>query len=145
MPAQGFAARTLHATCVAIGGKGVLLRGRSGSGKSDLALRLMDAGAALVADDRVQIARRGDRLEARPHERLAGLLEVRGIGIVHVPHRAKALLRLVVDLDVRPARLPRRRTCVIHGVRLPWIALDGHAASAPAKLRLALRAPRTEV
>jgi serine kinase of HPr protein (carbohydrate metabolism regulator) len=138
------AVRTVHATCVAIGRIGVLIRGRSGSGKSDLALRLLDGGARLVADDRVGLERDGDRLVARPPRELAGLLEVRGLGIVRLAHRASATVGLVVDLDIAPDRLPRRRSCVVAGVRLPWLALDARHASAPAKLRLALRRPSLE-
>lgn len=138
-------ARTVHATCVALGNTGVLIRGPSGSGKSDLALRLVDGGARLVADDRVHLAREGDRLVARPADRLAGLLEVRGVGIVRLRHRARVAVGLVVDLGASAERLPRRHTCVVEGVRLPWLALDAAQASAPAKLRLALTAPRSEV
>src|SRR5918995_2632352 len=75
----------LHATCVELSGTGVVLLGASGSGKSDLALRLIDLGARLVADDQLAVERQGDRLLGRPAETLAGLLEVRGFGLVQLP------------------------------------------------------------
>ena len=95
----GQAMRTLlHASCVELAGTGVVLLGPSGSGKSDLALRLIDGGAQLVADDRVVVERQGDRLMARPPEAIAGLIEVRGLGIMRVDHRASSALGLVVAL-----------------------------------------------
>ncbi|MFZ9450406.1 MAG: HPr kinase/phosphorylase [Alphaproteobacteria bacterium] len=80
----------VHATCVAIDGAGILLRGPSGAGKSDLALRLVDGGAALVADDRVDLRRRGTCLVASPPAPLRGLVEARGVGILRVPFLAAA-------------------------------------------------------
>ena len=74
----------VHGTCIAIDGDGVLLRGPSGSGKSDLALRLIDSGAMLVGDDQLQLSRMGDQLIVRPPDLLSGQLEIRGIGIVPV-------------------------------------------------------------
>ncbi|MDP6707524.1 MAG: HPr kinase/phosphatase C-terminal domain-containing protein [Alphaproteobacteria bacterium] len=128
-----------HATCVDLDGGAVLLRGASGSGKSDLALRLIDAGAVLVADDQVRLECRDGRLFASPPAALAGLLEVRGLGIVRLPHRADAWVRLVVDL-VAPGdveRLPEDEEVEIAGVALPRVALAPFEASAMAKLRLA--------
>lgn len=135
----------LHGTCIDIAGRGVLLRGAPGAGKSDLALRLIDGGARLVADDRVVLARDGDGLLARAPDALAGRLEVRGIGIVCLKpeHVAPSVpLTLIADL-VAPAaveRLPDARRETLLGVSLPVIALDPFAASAPAKLRLAVGA-----
>ena len=132
----------LHATAVAIEGRAILLRGASGSGKSDLALRLIDAGARLVADDQSELLRRGDRVVVRAPATIAGLLEVRGIGIFRLDALAEAPLALLVDLVPAEAieRLPARHSETILGVPLPSIALAPFAASAPAKLRLALRA-----
>jgi serine kinase of HPr protein (carbohydrate metabolism regulator) len=132
----------LHASCVAIGGRGVLIRGRPGAGKSDLALRLIDAGARLVADDRVAVARRGDTLVATAPRAIRGLIEARGLGILAVRPAARARLRLIVDLVPagRVARLPRPATRTILGVRLPRLALAAFEASAAAKVRLAVRA-----
>lgn len=131
-----------HASCVAIGDDGVLLLGASGAGKSDLALRLIDGGARLVADDQVVIERCGDHLIARAPEGLRGLIEVRGVGILRVPPRARTRLVLAVELTWPMDRLPGRAQFLLLGVRLPLIMLDPFAASAPAALRLALRAER---
>ncbi|WP_114395446.1 HPr kinase/phosphorylase [Oleisolibacter albus] len=129
----------IHATCVSLSGAGVLLRGRSGAGKSDLALRLIEGGARLVADDRVDLARQGDRLLAACPAPLAGLLEVRGLGILPVPADGPTPVLLLVDL-VPPAdvpRLPEPQDEEICGVTLPRLSLAPFEASAAAKLRLA--------
>ena len=132
----------LHTTAIAIDGRAVLLRGASGSGKSDLALRLIDAGARLVADDQSELFRRGDTLIVRAPATIAGLLEVRGIGIVRLDALAEAPVALIAELV--PAenleRLPARQSETILGLALPLIALAPFEASAPAKLRLALHA-----
>ena len=132
----------LYGTSVAIGGEGVLLQGPSGSGKSDLALRLIDEGARLVSDDQTEVQRSGNDLTMRAPLALAGLIEARGLGIMRVPHLAEAPLRLVVELasDVAIERLPYARHRTIEGVAVPVIALDPRAASASAKLRLAMKA-----
>jgi serine kinase of HPr protein (carbohydrate metabolism regulator) len=132
----------VHATAVAIGGRAVLLRGPSGSGKSDLALRLIDAGARLVADDRSELRRDGDALMIRAPATIAGLIEARGIGIVRVESLPTAPLSLIVDLVAAEAveRLPEPRCETILGLSIPLIALAPFEASAPAKLRLALDA-----
>jgi HPr kinase/phosphorylase len=133
---------TVHGACVMIAGIGVLLRGSSGRGKSDLALRLIDEGATLVADDRVDLARDGDALVASAPAGLAGLLEARGVGLMRLPAVGSARLALVVDLveTVAVERLPDPDSAVLSGVALPRIALAPFEASAPAKLRLAVRA-----
>jgi serine kinase of HPr protein (carbohydrate metabolism regulator) len=144
-PASGSAASVwLHATCVELSDTGIVLLGASGSGKSDLALRLIDRGARLVADDQLAVERQGDRLLGRPAEALAGLLEVRGYGIVKLPWRAPCPLGLAVGLDpVGPwPRLPEPESYDLLGVRLPYLRLDPRAASACAKIRLALTAER---
>ena len=91
--------QNIHASCVAAGSGGVLILGNSGQGKSDLALRLIDRGAGLVADDRCDIWYDRDRLWCRPPENLAGKLEVRGIGIVEKPWTAPVPLALAVRLS----------------------------------------------
>lgn len=134
----------IHATCVARDGAGVLLRGPSGAGKSDLGFRLIERGFALVADDRVDLRRDGEALLARPPAALGGLLELRGIGIVMVEERVEeARIALVVDLVARETveRLPEPATVDYLGVGVPALAIDAFAASAPAKIALALRAP----
>ncbi len=130
-------APTIHASCVSIRGRAVLLRGPSGSGKSDLALRLIDGGAVLVADDRVVLEVQDGLLMASPPERLAGMMEARGIGILeNLPWQA-APLALVVDLVPSAAieRAPEPATCDISGIRMPRIELAPFEASATAKLR----------
>ena len=132
----------LHATAVAIDGRAVLLRGVSGSGKSDLALRLIDAGARLVADDQSELCRQGDRIIVRAPATIAGLIEVRGIGIMRLDALAEAPVALVVDLVPLEEieRLPARHSETILGLTLPLIRVAPFDASAAAKLRLALRA-----
>jgi RNase adaptor protein for sRNA GlmZ degradation len=141
--------KLLHATCVALDGRdwprGVLLRGASGAGKSDLALRLIDRGARLVADDlcevTIEAGAAGPRLIARAPAEIAGVLEVRGLGLAEVPSLAQAPVALVVDLVARDQveRLPDAATEEILGVDLPCLKLDPFEAAAPAKLDLALR------
>jgi HPr kinase/phosphorylase len=140
----GVASAWLHATCVELGGTGVVLLGASGSGKSDLALRLIDAGACLVADDGLTIERRGDLLFGRPAPALAGLLEVRGFGIVKLPWCPESRLGLAVELlpDAPLARLPEPDPYELLGVALPLLRLDPRVPSAGAKIRLALAAER---
>ena len=131
----------VHGTAVALDGAGVLIRGPSGSGKSDLALRLIDAGAQLVADDQTELSPGERALIMRAPLALAGRLEVRGVGIAHVPTVAEAPLRLVLDL-VRPEeveRLPEASLCEVLERKIPRLALTPFEASAVAKVRLALR------
>jgi HPr kinase/phosphorylase len=131
----------VHASCVAIDGAGVLLRGASGSGKSDLALRLIDGGARLVADDQVALALAGARIVASAPPALRGLIEVRGLGIVGIEPLQQAVVALVVDLAAPSAveRLPEQRECALLGVGVRWMALAPFEASAVAKVRLAVR------
>lgn len=132
----------VHATAVAIGGRAVLLRGPSGSGKSDLALRLIDAGARLVSDDYSQLWREGDAILVRAPGSISGLIEARGVGILAVGALTAAPLALLVDL-VAPQhveRLPEPRNETIFGLSVPLVALAPFEASAPAKLRFALTA-----
>lgn len=128
----------LHATCIAIGGAGVLITGPSGSGKSDLALRLIDTGAVLVADDQTVVARDGAGVRASAPEALAGMMEVRGIGLVSLPRRDNAKLCAVVELSGFNAveRLPEKETRDVAGVPLPLLRLDPFQPSAPARVRV---------
>ena len=132
---------TLHATAVAIGGQAVLIEGRSGAGKSDLALRLIDRGAVLIADDRALVVRDGKRLIARAPAAMAGRIEVRGLGIVSMPHVDSVPVALVVRLADEDQRMPERRVRRIAGVAVREVALDPFRASAPLKVEWALRAP----
>lgn len=128
----------LHATTVAIDGRAVLIEGPSGSGKSDLALRLIDRGAKLVADDQTLVMRTPAGLVARPPRTIEGKMEVRGVGIVTMPHLAEAPVALLVRLEPEPPRLPERRRRVVAGVDVRVVALDPRPGSAPIKVELAL-------
>jgi serine kinase of HPr protein (carbohydrate metabolism regulator) len=132
------AEQTIHATAVSIGGAGVLLLGPPGAGKSDLALRLIDRGAILIADDRVIPEVRHGRLLLRPPASIAGLLEVRGVGLLCFPHLAEADALLAVDLSAPPARLPDPEHRDILGQRLPLLRVAPFEASAPLKVELAV-------
>lgn len=127
----------VHGTCVDLGGSGVLLRGPPGSGKSDLALRLIDGGARLIADDQVEITRDGDVLMARAPLALKGRMEIRGIGIVPAAAADEARLRFVIDLVRREAveRLPEPYSVSLLDLPLPAARLAAFDASAPAKVR----------
>jgi hypothetical protein len=128
----------IHATCVAIGGRGVLLRGRPGSGKSDLALRLIDRGALLVSDDYSCLAAREGRLVASPPGNIAGRIEVRGVGILPMHILGEAPVCLLADLDAAPDRLPQIGTQELQGIAVPYLPLAALEPSAPIKLELAL-------
>jgi HPr kinase/phosphorylase len=132
----------VHATAVAIDGGALLLRGPSGAGKSDLALRLIDTGARLVADDQVELRRVGRQILTRAPASLAGLVEIRGVGIVRVDALAEAPLVLIVDLTLAEAveRHPEPRIETVLGLSVPLIAQAPFEASAAAKLRFARRA-----
>jgi len=139
----------IHATCVALpdpdgGWSGVLLRGPSGAGKSDLALRLIDGGARLVADDQTELRRVDDALLARAPDTLAGKIEVRGMGILELPYLDTVSLLLVCDLVApdRVARHPDPQFTRIENVALPQFVMAPFEASAPAKLRLGVEAVR---
>jgi serine kinase of HPr protein (carbohydrate metabolism regulator) len=137
----------VHATCVALkhgrAWRALLLRGPSGAGKSDVALRLIEAGGRLVADDQTHLARAGRALIATPPQSLAGLIEVRGLGIVKLGRGqllARAPLALLVDLvqPDRVERMPDPAREKVLGIDLPKIALAPFEASIATKLRLAL-------
>lgn len=136
---------TIHATTVAIGGQGVLIVGPSGSGKSDLALRLIDRGAVLVADDRTCVRVEGGRLFAGVPDIISGKLEVRGLGIMEMDWTGDVPVALCVALCValggEVERLPPPRVRTIVGVSIPELALDPRPASAPIKVEWALAHP----
>lgn len=134
-------ATRINGTCVSLDGLGVLLRGPSGSGKSDLALRLIDGGARLIADDWTEIAVEAGRAVLSPPPAIAGLIEARGLGVLALGGESRVPLVLVVDL-VDPAtveRLPEPSRCEIAGVMVPCVRLAPFEASAAAKVRLAVR------
>lgn len=119
---------TLHASTVALSGRAVLIRGPAGSGKSGLALALLSCGAALVADDRTRLARRGEHVLAWSPPAIVGLVEARGVGLLRTDPAPPTRLSLVVDLgQAEPERLPPRRSCDILGVELPLVLGAGNA------------------
>ena len=130
---------TVHATCVAIGGRAVLITGPSGSGKSDLALRLIDRGALLVSDDYTLIVRDGERLIASAPATIAGRIEMRGVGIVGREQAADVRVCLIAEAGAPVERMPEAARRSLLGVDLPWIAIAALEASAPLKLESALQ------
>ncbi len=128
----------IHATCVAFNERAVLILGGSGSGKSDLALRLMDRGALLVSDDYTQLTLSNAAVFASPPANIAGKMEVRGLGIVERDFLPDAKVALAIDLDSMPERMPRAETRDFLGVPIPVIAINPFEASAPIKVELAL-------
>lgn len=132
----------VHATSVAIEGAGLLLLGPSGSGKSDLALRLIDRGAVLVADDQVDLSLLDGQAFAQPPSAIRGLIEARGIGLLRLPYLERAPLVLAVQLVPGGSieRMPEPALWREAGISLPLVALDPFESSTPAKLRLALKA-----
>lgn len=130
---------SIHATTVAIDSRAVLITGPSGSGKSDLALRLLDRGFILVSDDQTLVRREGDRLLASPPLQIAGKLEVRGIGIVEMETVSDIPVALLVELTSDIPRLPDdSRELSILGICVPLVTIDAMTASAPSKVALAL-------
>ena len=130
---------TVHASCVASDGRAVLITGLSGSGKSDLALRLLDRGFTLVSDDQTIVRRDGKLLIASAPPQIAGKLEVRGVGIIEVETASDVPLALVVELTSEIQRLPDdSRERELLGVALPLVSIDATTASAASKVALAL-------
>lgn len=134
------ASTRINGTCVAIDGEGILLRGAPGSGKSDLALRLIDAGATLVADDWAETKIEAGVVHLKAPEPIAGLIEVRGIGVIEMPALAEAPLALVIDLVEAAAieRLPELKTTAIAGIDVASLRLSAFELSAVAKVHVAL-------
>jgi serine kinase of HPr protein (carbohydrate metabolism regulator) len=130
---------TLHATTVAKDGRAVIISGRSGSGKSDLALRLLDRGFVLVSDDQTYLRVTDGRLVAAAPPTIKGKLEVRGIGIVEVESVDDVAVCLLVEIASEVERLPGEgRYRQLLGLEIPLIGVDAMTASAPAKVALAL-------
>ncbi len=136
-------AQHVHASAAAWAGRGVLLLGPPGSGKSAVLARLLAAGAHLVADDVVRLERRGEVLYAEGVS-AAGLIELRGNGIFRLTTTGGAVVNLCVELEANPGRerLPERRTTTILGMALPVLRLDGDDPAAVARIMLALAARR---
>jgi len=130
---------TIHASSVAIDGRAVLITGPSGSGKSDLTLRLLDRGFALVSDDQTLVKKVATRLTASAPPTIRGKLEIRGVGIVDMDQIDDQPVALVVELTSDIQRLPDdSRERPIMGVPVPLISVDAMTASAASKVALAL-------
>jgi len=130
---------TLHASTVALDGRAVLIAGPSGSGKSDLALRLLDRGFTLVSDDQTIVRKDGGRLLASAPPTIHGRLEIRGIGIVEMETVGDVPVALFVELTSDIQRIPDdSRDRLVLDVRIPLISVDAMTASAPSKVALAL-------
>jgi serine kinase of HPr protein (carbohydrate metabolism regulator) len=130
---------TIHASTVALDGRAVLIIGPSGSGKSDLALRMLDRDFTLVSDDQTIVRRDGDRLIASAPATIAGKLEIRGVGIVEMETVRDVPVALLVELTSEIQRLPDdRRERPVLGVKLPLVSVDAQTASAASKVALAL-------
>ena len=130
---------TVHASTVAMDGRAVLITGPSGSGKSDLALRMLDRDFTLVSDDQTIVRRDGDRLIASAPATIAGKLEIRGVGIVEMETVSDVPVALLVELTSEIQRLPDdRRERPVLGVKLPLVSVDAQTASAASKIALAL-------
>ena len=141
MPTPGprLSAETLHASTVAKDGRAVLITGPSGSGKSDLTLRLLDRGFTLVSDDRTILKKVSDRLVASAPPHIVGKLEIRGIGIVDMDYSDNIPVALIVELTSEPQRMPDdSRERPILGISIPLVTIDAMTASAPSKVALAL-------
>jgi serine kinase of HPr protein (carbohydrate metabolism regulator) len=137
--APRISAETVHASTVATDGRAVVILGPSGSGKSDLALRLLDRGFTLVSDDQTVVKKDGERLVASAPPNIAGKLEIRGIGIVDMETVTNIPVALLVELTSEIQRLPdESRERPLLGIKLPLISIDAMTASAPSKVALAL-------
>jgi HPr kinase/phosphorylase len=143
----------IHASCVVLGhagaafdasrDAGILLLGKSGAGKSDLALRLIALGAKLVSDDRTELFMERGKLFARAPKTIKGLIEARGVGIVALPSAAKARVALAVSLEHPKSRLPQREFYKLPPAlsgAVPLLRLAPFEASTPAKIALAVAA-----
>lgn len=133
-------AQNIHATSVSLDSKGILLIGPSGSGKSDMALKLIaNYGAKLVSDDRTDITQKGNVIYASAPENIKGLLEVRGVGIINVKNKSRATVKAVFELtSEKIERYPVPQKYQLLGVELPFFKINPFEASASAKILASL-------
>jgi len=130
---------SLHATTVTLDGRAVIISGPSGSGKSDLALRLLDRGFSLVSDDQTILRKDANRLIASSPPTIRGKLEIRGIGIIDMPCIDDVPVALFVELTSDMQRMPDdSRERLVLDVRVPLVSVDAMTASAPSKVAVAL-------
>lgn len=133
-------AELIHATAIAINHHGVLLVGPSGSGKSDLAVRLIDRGAVLISDDAVCIGQSEQKPVLLAAPNIEGRIELRGVGIIEVQHTPKAAMRMVVKMIAPDERIPPENLCAdIAGFTVPLVKIAAFESSAPLKVEYALR------
>lgn len=137
----------IHATCIEVDGLGILLRGPSGSGKSDLALRLIDGGARLIADDYTDLNTQNNRLIATAPQNIKDLIEVRGVGVLKIGAAVQTDVGAIIDL-VTPEqidRLPEDETITVLGLSILRFKLSPFECSAPAKVRLIARRVKGDI
>lgn len=141
MSAPSLSSETVHASAVAIEGRAVLIGGRSGHGKSDLAMRLIDRGAVLISDDYTFLRRVEGKAIASAPATIIGKIELRGVGLIEEMENVQEVpVALYVDLDKAPERLPEPGgAMMLAGVSIPTAAMNGLEASAPLKVETALR------
>ena len=132
--------KNIHGTSVAIENNGILIIGKSGKGKSDLALRLIDSGATLIADDITVCVSKKNKIFLYPDEQIKGIIEIRGVGLMKVQYIEGIELKLVIDLNSKNLdRLPKKSEKKnIMGIKLPIIFLSAKEASAVAKVKFKL-------
>jgi serine kinase of HPr protein (carbohydrate metabolism regulator) len=139
MTPRPLSSETVHASSVALGGRAVLIGGRPGMGKSDLALRLIDRGGLLVSDDYTIVQRVHGVARASAPATILGKIELRGVGLVELETAQDVPVALFVDLDEPPERMPEPGEMrLIAGVSIPVLRLAGLEASAPLKVEAAL-------
>lgn len=130
-----------HATCIELNGKGILIVGDSGSGKSDLAIRLIDSGGILVSDDYVELIEKNNKLIAKTAPNIGGMIEVRGVGLIKINYKERTNVELVLKLTERKqiSRLPETEYFEYGNAKVRQYIFDPFANSAIAKIKLLLR------